>query len=119
MAQAGDSPVINPDGNGNDNQNANQNQNTNQVPNQVPNQILNQVPDQSPPPLNLFLPNAPIASEAPPRPQLNWSHFKPTYAGKPDEDAEAHLLRMNDWMDTHRFPDQVKVQLTITIIYFV
>ena len=30
-------------------------------------------------------------------PQLNWSHYKPEFAGKPDEDAEAHLLRMNDW----------------------
>ena len=29
-------------------------------------------------------------------PQLNWSHFKPEFAGKPDEDAEVHLLRMND-----------------------
>ena len=29
-------------------------------------------------------------------PQLNWLHFKPEFAGKPDEDVEAHLLRMND-----------------------
>ena len=36
--------------------------------------------------------------------------FKPEYAGKPEEDMEAHLLRMNDWMDTHDFQDQVKVQ---------
>ena len=43
-------------------------------------------------------------------PPLNWSHFKPKYSGKPDEDAEAHLLRMNNWMNTHGFPDQVKVQ---------
>ena len=34
----------------------------------------------------------------------------PKYAGKPDEDAEVHLLMTNDWMDTHKFPDQVKVQ---------
>ena len=33
---------------------------------------------------------------------LNWSHFKPKFSGKPDEDAEAHFLRMNNWMDTHR-----------------
>ena len=46
----------------------------------------------------------------PQRPQLNWPHFKSKYAGKPDEDAEAHLLRINDWMDAHKFPDQVKVQ---------
>ena len=23
---------------------------------------------------------------------LNWSHFKPEFSGKPDEDAEAYLL---------------------------
>ena len=56
------------------------------------------------------MPNAPIALGAPQRPQLNWSHFKPKYAGKPEEDAEAHLLRMNNWMDTHDFQDQIKVQ---------
>ena len=43
-------------------------------------------------------------------PQLNWSHFKLQFAGKPEEDAEAHLLRMNDWMDTHAFQKGVKVQ---------
>ena len=34
-------------------------------------------------------------------PQLNWAHFKPEFTGKPDRDVEAHLLRTNDWMDTH------------------
>ena len=50
-------------------------------------------------------------------PLSNWSYFKPKYSGKQDEDAEAHLLRTNDWMDTHRFQDNVKVQrfcLTLT-----
>ena len=42
-------------------------------------------------------------------PQLNWSHFKPEFTGKPDEDVEAHLLKINDWMDTHAFPEGVKV----------
>ena len=42
--------------------------------------------------------------------QLNWSHFKPEFAGKPEEDVEAHLLRTNDWMDIHQFPEGVKVQ---------
>ena len=41
-------------------------------------------------------------------PQLNWSHFKPEIADKPDEDAEVHLLRMNDWMGTHAFQEGVK-----------
>ena len=49
--------------------------------------------------------------------QLNWSYFKPEFAGKAEEDAEAHLLRTNDWMDTHNFPDDQKVRrfcLTLT-----
>ena len=48
--------------------------------------------------------------EAPQRPQLSWSYFKPEYAGRPDKDAETHLLRMNDWMDTYEFLEHVKVQ---------
>ena len=45
-----------------------------------------------------------------PIPQLNWSHFKAEFAGKPDEDVEAHLLRTNDWIDTNAFPEGGKVQ---------
>ena len=41
---------------------------------------------------------------------MNWSHFKPEYSGKPEEDVEAHLLRTNDQMNTHDFPEDVKVQ---------
>ena len=37
-------------------------------------------------------------------------HLKPEFAGIPDEDVEAHLLRTNDWMDTHAFPEGVKAQ---------
>ena len=40
----------------------------------------------------------------------NWSHFKPEFSGKPDEDAEAHLLHTNDWMTAHHFVEGVKVQ---------
>ena len=104
MAQVGDVPVISPDGNRDDNQDQNQD------PDQVPNKATNQVPNQNLLPLNPFLPNAWIVPEAPLRPQLNWSHFKPKFAGKPDKDVEVHLHRMNDWMDTHEFPDQVRVQ---------
>ena len=49
--------------------------------------------------------------------QLNWSYFKPEVAGKTDEDVEAHLLRTNDWMDMHNFPNHQKVKkfcLTLT-----
>ena len=43
-------------------------------------------------------------------PQLNWSHFKPEFSGKPEEDEEACLLRTKNWMDTHQFQEDVKVQ---------
>ena len=42
--------------------------------------------------------------------QLNWSYFKPEFSGKPEEDAEEHLLRTNDWMETHNFPVDQKVR---------
>ena len=45
-----------------------------------------------------------------PMPQLNFSHFKPKFAGEPDKDVEAHLLRTNELMDTHAFLEGVKVQ---------
>ena len=56
-------------------------------------------------------PQAPQATEVPkalqqPVPQmlpLNWAHFKPKFSGKPNKDAEAHLLIANHWMDTHKF----------------
>ena len=41
---------------------------------------------------------------------FNWSNFKPEFPGKPEEDAEAHLLCSNDWMNTHHFVDGVKAQ---------
>ena len=41
---------------------------------------------------------------------LNWSNFKPEFSGRPDEDAEVHLLLSNDWINTHHFVEGVKVQ---------
>ena len=41
---------------------------------------------------------------------LNWSNFKPDFSGKPEEDAEAHLLCLNDWMEAHCFDEEIKVQ---------
>ena len=66
------------------------------------------VPAPNPPPLT-------AEPQAPQQPAhqvvyLNWSHFKPEFSGKPDEDAEAHLLHTNDWMTTHYFLEGVKVQ---------
>ena len=41
---------------------------------------------------------------------FNWSHFKPDFSGKPEEDMEAHLLKTNDWMNIHDFPNDQKVR---------
>ena len=84
--------------------------NENQNPNQAQGNAQDNNQGKNPPPHNLFLPNAPLIPGALPRPQLNWSHLKPKFAGKPEEDAEAHLLRMNNWMDMHDFLNNVKVQ---------
>ena len=40
---------------------------------------------------------------------VNWSNFKPEFAGKPEEDAEVHLLCANDWMQTYCFEENVKL----------
>ena len=41
---------------------------------------------------------------------LNLSNFKLEFSGKPEEDAEAHLLHSDDWMDAHSFNEDIKVQ---------
>ena len=85
-------------------------------------------PQNPPPPQNPQIPGVPQAhhvSQAlqvlqqptPHMPLLNWSHFTPEFSGKPDKDAEAYFLRTNNWMGTHRFQDNFKVQrfcLTLT-----
>ena len=41
---------------------------------------------------------------------LNWSNFKEEFSGKPEEDAEAHLLCSNDWMESCCFDEDIRVQ---------
>ena len=41
---------------------------------------------------------------------VNWSNFKSEFAGKPEADAEVHLLNTNNWMQTDNFEENVKVQ---------
>ena len=62
-------------------------------------------PPQQPPPQSLQPQQAQQAHMC-----MDWSHFKPEYSGKAEEDVEAHLLITNDWMNTHDFSDDVKVQ---------
>ena len=64
-------------------------------------------------------PQAPQAPQVPQAPQalhrqqfvhLKWSNFKSEFSGKPDGDAEAHLLHTNDWMNALHFIEGVRVQ---------
>ena len=70
-----------------------------------------QILPASPGPQVLQLPQQPVQPVQPPiapdqavsptqliqhMPQINGSYFKPEFAGKPEEDAGAHLHRMND-----------------------
>ena len=52
----------------------------------------------------------PVQPMQPAQPQLKCSHFKPEFSGKPEDNAEAHLLRTNDWMKTHAFPKAARQQ---------
>ena len=85
------------------------------------NQDQDQVPaGQVPPPV----PVQPVPQPAPagvvPVPQIiyqNWIGKKPEFSGKPEEDAESHLLSMRDWMEAHNFPEGEKVRhFRVTLI---
>ena len=106
------------------------------VQNQVqgPAQVGQNVPVQPPPP-QAPAPPSPVGPVVPaqlapaqpvpiglvaPAPQVfyqNWIGKKPEFSGKPEEDAESHLLSTRDWMEAHNFPNEVKVRhfcLTLT-----
>ena len=98
---------------------------TNQA--QGPAQVGQNVPVQPPPP-QVPAPAGPVGPTVPaqsapaqpvpiglvaPAPQVvyqNWIGKKPEFSGKPEEDAESHLLSTRDWMEAHNFPDEVKVR---------
>ena len=40
----------------------------------------------------------------------NWIGKKPEFSGKPEEDAESHLLSTRDRMEVHNFPEGDKVR---------
>ena len=90
-------------------------------PDQNQDQDQDQVPaGQVPPPV----PAQPVPQPAPagvvPVPQIiyqNWIGKKPEFSGKPEEDAESHLLSTRDWMEVHNFPEGEKVRhFRITLI---
>ena len=73
-------------------------------PTNVPTEDAEQPQDPGNPNPLLVQPPIPMANN-----QLNWSHFRPEFSGTPNKDAEAHLLRTEDWMTTHNFPEDQKV----------
>ena len=81
------------------------------APAQGPMQIIQNVPVQPTPQL---VPVQPVpAGIVVPTPQIfyhNWIGKKPKFSGKPEEDAESHLLSTRDWMEAHNFPEVEKVR---------
>ena len=82
-----------------------------QVPVQGPVQVGQNLPVQPPPqpvPMQLV-----PAGKVVPTSQIiyqNWIGKKPEFSGKPEEDAESHLLSTRDWMEVHNFPEGEKVR---------
>ena len=101
------------------------NQNKAQVPaGQIPAQgPAVQIPVQGPAQVGQNIPVQPQQQLVPmqlaptgivlPAPQIiyqNWIGKKPEFSGKPEEDAESHLLTTRDWMEAHNFPEGNKVR---------
>ena len=87
-------------------------QNQVQIPlGQVPIQVVQNVPVQ---PLQQLVPIQPApAGVVIPAPQIfyqNWIGKKPEFSGKPEEDAESHLLSTRNWIEVHNFPEGEKVR---------
>ena len=92
----------------------NQDQNQDQVP-------VGQVPAQVPvQPVPQLVPVQPAPAGVVPVPQIiyqNWIEKKLEFSGKPEEDAESHLLSTRDWMKVHNFPEEEKVRhFRVTLI---
>ena len=95
-----------------------QNQDQDQDQDQVPEgQVPAHVPMQ---PVPQLVPAQPAPTGVMPVPQIiyqNWIRKKPEFSGKPEEDAESHLLSMRDWMEAHNFPEGEKVKhFRVTLI---
>ena len=91
-----------------------------QIPIQVP---AAQIPIQGPAQIGKNIPVQPLQQPVPmqpaptgmivPTPQIiyqNWIEKKPEFSGKPEEDAESHVLSSRDWMEAHNFPEGEKVR---------
>ena len=90
-----------------ENPNAQGDQNQDQVPaGQVPAPVSTQ-------PVPQLVPAQPAPAGVIPVHQIfyqNWIGKKPEFSGKPEGDAESHLLSTRDWMEVHNFPAGEKVR---------
>ena len=80
------------------------------APAQGPAQIIQNVPVQ---PIPQQVPIQLVPAGVVPAPQIfyqNCIRKKLEFSGKPEEDAESHLLSTRDWMDVHNFPAGEKVR---------
>ena len=97
----------NPNAQGDPDQNQDQGQDQDQVPaGQVPAPLPTQ-------PVPQLIPAQLAPAGVVPVPQIiyqNWIGKKPEFSGKPEEDAESHLLSTRDWMEVHNFPEGEKVR---------
>ena len=71
-------------------------------------------------PVPHLVPAQPAPAAVVPVPQIiyqNWIGRKPEFSGKPEEDAESHLLSTRDWMEAHNFLEGEKVRcFCVTLI---
>ena len=74
-----------------------------QVGQNIPAQLQQQPVPAQPVPIGLVAPAPQIIYQ-------NWIGKKPEFSGKPEEDAESHLLSTRDWMEAHNFPEGDKVR---------
>ena len=74
-----------------------------QVGQNIPMQPPQQLAPVQPVPAGLLVPAPQVFYQ-------NWIGKKPEFSGKPEEDAESHLLSTRDWMEAHNFPNEVKVR---------
>ena len=71
-----------------------------QVGQDIPVQVPQQPAPAQPVPTGLVVPAPQVVYQ-------NWIGKKPEFSGKPEEDAESHLLSTRDWMEAH---NEVKVR---------
>ena len=88
-----------------------------QAPGQGPVQVIQNIPVQ---PIPQLVPMQLTPAGVIPAPRIfyqNWIGKKLEFSGKPEEDAESHLLSTRDWMEVHNFPEGEKVRhFRVTLI---